>query len=63
MSTDTDNTQLQTRVDIEILDFDWLFEKIDGKGNIFRFLKILSRQEESVIYSKKSIQILVQVLW
>jgi len=29
-------------VEIEVLDFNWLFEKSEGKGNIYTMLDILA---------------------
>lgn len=48
-----------SRVKIEALDFDWIFQEENGKT----FLEILTGLESSSIYSRKSIQILIQMLW
>ena len=38
------DTQLQSRVNIETLDFNWLFdEDEDGKQNLMKMLAVLSR--------------------
>lgn len=48
-----------SRVKIEALDFDWIF----NEDNSITLLHVLNGLEDSSIFSRKSIQILIQMFW
>ena len=66
LGTDEQGDANFSRVNVELLDFDWIFdgaedgtEVVDKEGNIFKMLTILTAQAGGEIYSRRSIKILI----